>query len=1388
MAANTAVRPMSVESFVELQRNLLTLERVEEVSQTTEVLRSYSNAELQDRGVVILKLILDSVSTGPYGRALLTFVKPYGRSDQQTPLPPNRFSSGDIVGAFSVSAHQGFAGDPEVSGVVHSVGQCSVVVVADDPELEADRLRVGGGAPTYSLALMGSDVTYRRLTSVLDKLEKTTSNPIVSCCFGETPIPSLHPRVQEDLPLAFGDSLNEHWSMDLPEPARQLSLYPIYSRRSRHIKGCSFAPPSNVAVDNLLERVTSVGGVSNVVRIGHPARVGEGLERYTLDAKLAQNEQQQLVGDIRKEIDSCLKKGRKAKDRTSRRAMQGEVRELRKELRSRERRAVSEVIHQSSVVFATCAAAGGRTLARAMTDGHAESPNRLFDVVVIDEAAQAIEAACWIPLLLGRKAVLAGDHKQLAATVLSEEAAQKGLQETLFGRLMAMMEEATNEEGREMPCVMLSTQYRMNETIMGWSNSQFYGGHLVAAESVKSRTLQQLTQQGIPTSRIEQLGAWVDEDMLGRPLIWIDTAGVDWMHEDNVGEEESRSNSAEVAIVAKYISFLRAAGIGRDRTAVISPYNRQVRLIRDALKDSLGEIDASFVSTVDSYQGQEQEVVVLSLVRSNDAGEVGFLKDYRRLNVAVTRAKRQLVIVGDSETIGVDEILATLYSYAADSGFVIPALSVVEDVSELSEFLSVVPPPRTSHTAGENDEKQHKARDASSRHDVKKAEAQTSKDTKATSTVEIPEKPIARVDLTIEEVDATLDSLAPGETHCFDNLLSAASRRLVHERAETKGLKHGSSGDGIMRYVWVRAATPEEEHVDELPLRGNEAHLKGVKGKRPAMPEHRHRQVKSGARPKSKKQPKGSSSTKSDKPPNICSYGDCSSVVSTYGLPCKYCEHRFCFSHILAEVHGCGDKGGQSGSGSEAKRKVVANRLADKIREARDKRRAKPKQKKVARGDFDATELRSFRLYCMSTSQDRSVRLWNPSSAACEPIKTYTGPHNRDVNDCCMTDDNAKFVSAGADKYVFLWDVATAKIIRRFARHRGPVNCCDFAGQEQNVLLTGSNDKTVMLWDWRAFTNNKPLQTLTEAYDSVQAIKVINEYEILTGSVDGCLRRYDIRYGRLTVDEFDGQSISCISASTFDGSENLVLTGSEAGSMAWYDVADDDSTGFASAPANSGAVLCVRAYESQVLATTQSGEILVYHSDSQGSGGPIMDANLADALKFEGTNFLLVMIGAVVRQVLDAILLALLPLGYIISRVWARMRQRTEPPGVVLVTGAGGEGLGAMLALQYAGPSTRKLILTDIHRASLEPVAEACRAKGTAEVVLVEADVCDEAAMAKIVDDHPDVDLVIANAGVAAHTVSGATAAQPTPPGNGVVCEAPEHQRLGCYEYDTPFR
>ncbi|EER00516.1 hypothetical protein Pmar_PMAR026842 [Perkinsus marinus ATCC 50983] len=157
-----------------------------------------------------------------------------------------------------------------------------------------------------------------------------------------------------------------------------------------------------------------------------------------------------------------------------------------------------------------------------------------------------------------------------------------------------------------------------------------------------------------------------------------------------------------------------------------------------------------------------------------------------------------------------------------------------------------------------------------------------------------------------------------------------------------------------------------------------------------------------------------------------------------------------------------------------------------------------------------------------------------------------------------------------------------------------------------------------------------------------------------------------------------------------------------------------------------------------------------------------IDPKLVDVVKFEGINFIFTWIGALVRlvhglmlqddpivisQILDAIMLGLLPLGYTISRVWARMRQQAEPPKVVLITGAGGEGLGAMLALQYAGPSTRKLILTDVHRESLEAVAEACRAKGTPEVVLVEADVCDESAMRELARDHSDVDLVIANAG-----------------------------------------
>ncbi|CAE7523968.1 IGHMBP2 [Symbiodinium sp. CCMP2592] len=283
-----------------------------------------------------------------------------------------------------------------------------------------------------------------------------------------------------------------------------------------------------------------------------------------------------------------------------------------------------------------------------------------FDVVVIDEAAQALEVACWIPLLLGKKAVLAGDHQQLAACVKSTEAQQQGLDETLFGRLI-------DRFGDDVAS-LLSIQYRSNEKIMGWSSQSFYGSRLEAAPSVASQTL---SLQEVPSLNIS---AEILE-MVTAPMLFVDTAGLSMYREDGEASrsdiQQSRCNPGESRFVVHYAKMLVRAGLRPEAFTVITPYNRQVEQLRaDFAADA--DVEALRVTprinTVDSFQGQEADVVLISLVRSNTHGVVGFLSDYRRLNVAVTRARKHVLLVGDASTICNDDVLSSLYGYACDHG------------------------------------------------------------------------------------------------------------------------------------------------------------------------------------------------------------------------------------------------------------------------------------------------------------------------------------------------------------------------------------------------------------------------------------------------------------------------------------------------------------------------------------------------------------------------------------------------------------------------------------------------------------------------------------------------------------------------------------------------
>jgi predicted DNA helicase len=251
----------------------------------------------------------------------------------------------------------------------------------------------------------------------------------------------------------------------------------------------------------------------------------------------------------------------------------------------------------------------------------------VFDLVVLDEATQAVDPLALAALSRGRRAVLAGDPQQLPPTVLDEEAARRGLGRTLFERLL--------ERHGQAALAMLKVQYRMHAALMRFPSHSMYGGKLIAAERVAARVLEEL-----PGVRPDPL----------RPGPWhfIDSSGKGFA-EQRTGDDPSTSNPAQAERTAREVQRLLSRGLAPSDLAVITPYAAQARLLREALRSAL---DAGLeCGTVDAFQGREKQAVVVDLVRSNDEGEVGFLADTRRMNVALTRAMRLLLVIGDGATL-----------------------------------------------------------------------------------------------------------------------------------------------------------------------------------------------------------------------------------------------------------------------------------------------------------------------------------------------------------------------------------------------------------------------------------------------------------------------------------------------------------------------------------------------------------------------------------------------------------------------------------------------------------------------------------------------------------------------------------------------------------------
>jgi predicted DNA helicase len=398
----------------------------------------------------------------------------------------------------------------------------------------------------------------------------------------------------------------------------------LLSKREERVLVCA---PSNAAADLLTEKL-SIKGV-NVLRIGNLSRIDQVVLEHTIEHKLSESPTFKQIKQIRKQADEYRRMALKYKrnfgrdERMQRNLLLKEAKNSVKDAVDLENVAIEHMIGKAQVI--TCTLVGS---------DHRHIQHLSFDTVVIDEAAQALEPATWIPISKAKRVVLAGDPFQLPPTVKSEEAKKAGLEITLMEKCLSLLSNVR----------LLDVQYRMNEKIMGFSNRYFYSGALKAAASAKDHTLMIHGEAQDPVELIDTAGAGFDE----------------------VLKEESRSlyNEGEWKVIQGHLGTLLANLEEPCSIGIISPYKEQVQYMREHISDEWMSQHDLTIHTVDSFQGQERDVIYISLVRSNEKGEIGFLRDYRRMNVAMTRAKKKLIVVGDSATFGSDPFYAGFLDYA----------------------------------------------------------------------------------------------------------------------------------------------------------------------------------------------------------------------------------------------------------------------------------------------------------------------------------------------------------------------------------------------------------------------------------------------------------------------------------------------------------------------------------------------------------------------------------------------------------------------------------------------------------------------------------------------------------------------------------------------------
>ncbi len=614
---------------------LLLIERDEDFNQYRELIAGSSVTERQNKGVCWYPLQVKETGFG-LGEYPFLVVERMKHRDA-----PHQFKGGSSIQLFS----DAIAGERVyVDATAHYVdgNVMKIILSVDDFPDWIDNGKLG-------LDLFYDERTFREMRKALDELSNATQNRVSELreiLLGDKkkseikleknyiPAPHINASQEEAINkiLCAEDIAIVHGPPGTGKTTTIIEAIKVLSDEHKQILVCA---PSNAAVDLIAEKADAIG--LNVVRIGNISRVDDKIISLTLDGHLSQRTEMKEIKRMRRQAEEFYKMAGKYKrnfgpeEREQRKLLYNEARDIRNQVKLIESYLIETILERAQVITCTLVGAANPVLGK-----------RKFEVCIIDEAAQALEPATWIPMLKSKKIIMAGDPFQLPPTIKSQRAQREGLSKTLLENLINKWDDAA----------LLKTQYRMNTIIMGFSNQIFYDNKLIAHPNVEYHNLD------LPNYN-------------NHAVEFIDTAGCGFEEKINP-ESRSYNNPEEYYIIYRHITKI-IENLGPHNLpsiGIISPYKEQVLFMQKEVKahvktDHQKLID---IDTIDAFQGQERDIIYISMVRSNDKGEIGFLSDYRRMNVAMTRARKKLVIIGDSGTLGSQDFYQKFLDYCDKTG------------------------------------------------------------------------------------------------------------------------------------------------------------------------------------------------------------------------------------------------------------------------------------------------------------------------------------------------------------------------------------------------------------------------------------------------------------------------------------------------------------------------------------------------------------------------------------------------------------------------------------------------------------------------------------------------------------------------------------------------